>query len=45
MAAERAWHAEGSEEALARIRELQVMLGRGDGTEAVIEVAAEDAEG
>jgi DNA primase len=45
MAAERAWHAEGSEEALARIRELQGMLGRGDGTEAVIEVAAEEAEG
>jgi DNA primase len=45
MAAERAWHAEGSEEALARIRELQGLLGRGDGFETTIESSSQGTGG
>jgi DNA primase len=37
-AAEQAWHAEGSEDALARIYELQELLNRSDGMEASIDV-------
>jgi DNA primase len=40
-AAEQAWHTEGSEDALARIYELQDLLNRGDGMEASIEGAVE----